>query len=291
MNNYASHSLNNRHGRSLPITITNLSKNYHQVQALNGVTLAIQPGEMISLIGRSGAGKTTLLRCLNGLVKPSGGQIIVGDLEITSLKGKSLREYQKTVGMIFQQFNLVKRMNVLKNVLIGKLPFKKGLDFWLAALNHFQREERQNAFHCLKQVGIEEHAWQRADNLSGGQQQRVAIAKILMQSPQLILADEPIASLDPYSSETVMETLREINQKYGTTIIINMHYLDYAKRYSSRIIGLKKGQVVFDGKPAELTEPVEELIYGSAGSAEGAKLPKTLPIFESVSNQQQYAMR
>lgn len=290
MLDYAAQSTNNHLSRSLPININNLEKRYGEVQALNGISLSVQPGEMISLIGRSGAGKTTLLRCLNGLIKPTGGQIVVGDQEITSLKGKSLRDYQKTVGMIFQQFNLVKRINVLNNVLIGGLPFKKGLDFWLAALNCFKREELHEAFYHLKQVGISEHAWQRTDNLSGGQQQRVAIAKILFQSPRLILADEPIASLDPYSSETVMEILQEINQKFGTTIIINMHYLNYAKRYSSRIIGLKRGRIVFDGPSSQLTEPVEELIYGE-GYAEEFTLKKVLPISELASDIQQYAMR
>lgn len=268
---------------SQTITIQNLEKHYKEITALNGVSLTIKPGEMISLIGRSGAGKTTLLRCLNGLIKPTHGRISVGETDITTLRGKHLRAYQKTVGIIFQQFNLVKRLSVLSNVLVGILPHKTGLDFWLSGFNNFHIQERNNACQCLEQVGILDHALKRADQLSGGQQQRVAIAKILLQSPQLILADEPVASLNPYSAETVMDLLREINQQSGTTVVINMHNLEYAKRFSTRVIGLKKGEIVFDGTPTELTEPIEELIYADGSTSnnylKSFKFNPTIPEF------------
>lgn len=268
-------------GQSKPIIIRNLEKHYYpNSRALNGVSLTINPGEMVSLIGRSGAGKTTLLRCLNGLIKPTKGEILVNGQDIVELKGRALREYQKSVGMVFQQFNLVRRLSVLKNVLVGRLPHKDGMDFWLAGLGMFHQDEEHNALYCLEQVGIKDQAMKRADELSGGQQQRVAIAKILLQSPSLILADEPIASLDPYSSEAVMDTLREINHKFGTTIIVNMHYLDYAKRYSTRLIGLKSGRVVFDGTPHDLTPAMETMIY--ADSTDATKKTERRAIFPDL---------
>lgn len=262
--------LSKKVNKSSRIEIMNLSKYYPGgVQALNDITVTIQPGEMISLIGQSGAGKTTLLRCLNGLIRPTYGKIVSGGLDITKLKGRALRNFQSSVGMIFQQFNLVKRLDVFSNVMIGCLPHKKGMDLWLAALGRFHLAEKDEAYQSLAQVGILDYLWRRTDSLSGGQQQRVAIAKILMQHPSLILADEPIASLDSYSSITVMELLRDINQKYGATIIMNMHYLDFAKQYSSRILGLKKGKLVFDGSPEQLTPALEKQIYENETSAGG----------------------
>jgi phosphonate transport system ATP-binding protein len=264
--------------QSLPIECREVVKEYpNGVTALDRVSLTIEPGEMVSLVGRSGAGKTTLLRCLNGLIKPTSGQILVGGQDISGLRGKALRAHQKTAGMVFQQFNLVKRLKVLSNVLVGRLPHKEGLSFWLAAFGWFSEEERRAALRCLEQVGIPEQAPKRVDRLSGGQQQRVAIAKILLQNPCLILADEPIASLDPYSSETVMETLWEINRCCRTTIILNMHYLDYAKRFSTRVVGLRHGRVVFDGPPAKLTEAMEGLIYGD-GVERAPSLREPVPL-------------
>ncbi|MFW6022598.1 MAG: phosphonate ABC transporter ATP-binding protein [Halanaerobiaceae bacterium] len=247
------------------IRVHNLKKIYPGgVQALNNVSVDIKKGEIVSLIGSSGAGKTTFLRCLNGLISATEGEIYINNENICNLKGKRLRQYQKTVGIIFQQFNLVNRLNVMKNVLVGSLPTKKGWDFLKAMLGLFSEEEQKEACICLEKVGILKNVWKRVDNLSGGQQQRVAIAKILLQSPQLILADEPIASLDPYSSVSVMEKLNEINRDYGTTVIMNMHYLDYAKQFSTRIIGLRFGEVVFDGAPEELTSKAEDIIYAGA---------------------------
>lgn len=251
--------------KDFKLEVNDLKKVYREDEeetiALDGVNFEIEKGELVSLIGSSGAGKTTLLRCLNGLIKPNGGSILVNGQDVTDLKGKDLRNYQKNVGMIFQQFNLVKRLSVMKNVLVGNLSKKQGLDFLLTSLGIFSEAEKKEACYYLDKVGILENVWKRADHLSGGQQQRVAIAKTMLQSPQFILADEPIASLDPYSSISVMESLQEINREYGTTIIMNMHYLDYAKDFSTRIIGLKHGEVVFDGKPAQLTESAIDKIY------------------------------
>ena len=238
------------------------------VQALKGVNVEIKEGEIISLIGSSGAGKTTFLRCLNGLIKPTEGIIEVNGRDITKLDGKALRKYQKKVGIIFQQFNLVKRLSVIKNVLIGSLINKEGKEFFKALLGVFDEGEKEKAFYYLDKVGILDQVWKRVDQLSGGQKQRVGIAKTLLQSPDLILADEPIASLDPYSSISVMENLQQINKEFGTTIIMNMHYLDYAKKYSTRILGLKHGKLVFDGTPEDLNENAEDYIYSGANIEE-----------------------
>lgn len=257
-------ALDMRRHQSL-IETKELTKIYGRgVKALNNVSIEIRNSDFISVIGSSGAGKSTLIRCINRLVQPSSGSIHFCGTDITYKNGRSINEFRQKMGMIFQQFHLVKRLSVLENVLAGRLRFTKGLSGYTSSLlKYFPKSEKENAIECLKQVGIADLAFQRADTLSGGQQQRVAIARALAQEPEVFLADEPIASLDLRSATTVMDILRDIHEKRGIPIIVNLHHLDYAKKYASRIIGMKAGTVVFDGNPSDLTRDAICEIYGS----------------------------
>lgn len=228
------------------------------VTALREVSLTIPPGQMVAIIGQSGAGKSTFLRCINRLVEPTSGQILVDGNDITHIGGGDLRRLRVGVGMIFQQFNLVRRLSVVKNVLTGRLAYTPIVKSWLQM---FSKEDVEFAIACLNRVGIAEKAYQRADTLSGGQQQRVAIARALAQRPQVMLADEPVASLDPETSRTVLGYLRQINNDDGITTIVNLHQLDYACEYADRIIGFRRGQVVFDGTPDMVNDDVYQTVY------------------------------
>jgi phosphonate transport system ATP-binding protein len=239
--------------------------------AVNAVNVEIVQGQMVGVIGRSGAGKSTLLRMINRLVDPSAGSIHFNGIEVSALRGAALRNWQRDCAMIFQQFNLVPRLDVLTNVLLGRLNHRSTL---LSLLNIFSHEERIMAIAALERLGIEHVALQAAGTLSGGQQQRVAIARALMQSPKMILADEPIASLDPLNAKIVMDALRDINEREGITVITNLHTLDTARNYCERIIGMAAGRVVFDGKPAELTAKAVQEIYGT--DAYGAGIDETM---------------
>ncbi|HBB05493.1 MAG TPA: phosphonate ABC transporter ATP-binding protein, partial [Firmicutes bacterium] len=229
-------------------------------KALNDVNLTIQDGEFVSIIGLSGAGKSTLIRCINRMHDISSGQILIDGTDISSLRGRKLRSARKEIGMIFQSFNLVKRSSVYQNVLAGRVGYHNTLETFFGI---YSKEEKLLALRSLDKLGILDKAYVRADELSGGQQQRVALARALTQEPKLILADEPVASLDPVTTISVMDDFTRIN-KLGITIIANMHHVDLAKRYSSRIIGIKAGEVVFDGKPEEVTDEVTMKIYGRA---------------------------
>ncbi|WP_371413480.1 phosphonate ABC transporter ATP-binding protein [Thermaerobacter sp. FW80] len=246
------------------------------VRALRDVSLKINPGEFVVIVGLSGAGKSTLLRCINRLVEPTEGQVLVDGVDVGKLKGPELRRLRSRIGMIFQTFNLVKRSSVIKNVLAGRLAHTPA---WRALLGWFPREDVELALECLARVGIVDKAWVRADQLSGGQQQRVAIARALCQRPKIILADEPVASLDPPTSHAVMRDLRRINREDGITTIVNLHFIDLALTYADRIIGMRNGEVVFDGPAATVTERTFEEIYGRPvraedfrGGAEGVAL-------------------
>lgn len=242
------------------LRIEHLSKIYSGgVQALDDVSLTIEPGQFVVIVGLSGSGKSTLLRCVNRLVEPTSGRIWLGDEEITGARSAQLRQLRMRIGMIFQQFNLVKRAPVLRNVLAGRLGTTPT---WRCLLGQFREADIRDAFANLDRVGIAETAYQRADTLSGGQQQRVAIARALMQSPQLMLADEPVASLDPATSHSVMRYLEEINRDDGITILCNLHFLSLARRYATRLIALKAGHIVFDGRPAEVDRQRFREIYG-----------------------------
>ncbi len=226
--------------------------------ALDGVDLDIAAGEFVMVIGQSGAGKTTLLRCLNRLVEPTAGEVHLNGSQITGAPPAALRSMRRQMGMIFQQFNLVKRASVLENVLAGRLGHVPGLPSLLARFPH---RDVDLALACLRQVGLEEFAERRADTLSGGEQQRVAIARALAQEPKVILADEPTASLDPRLTESIMGILQRINAERRLTLVVSQHMLETALTYGTRVVGLRQGRVVFDGPPGAITPEVVREIY------------------------------
>ncbi|MFZ1990857.1 MAG: phosphonate ABC transporter ATP-binding protein [Alphaproteobacteria bacterium] len=250
------------HSASLPpapLSYEALSKRFGQTIALKPLTLTVEPGEFVGIIGPSGAGKSTLLRLTNRLIEPTSGRIRYGDLDVTGLRGNALRHWRASAAMIFQQFNLVPRLDVLTNVLIGTLERNSGI---ATLFKQFGKEERARAILALDRLGMADAALQRADSLSGGQQQRVAIARALLQDPRLILADEPIASLDPNNARAVMDALKEINKSDGITVMCNLHTLVTAREYCHRIVGLNAGAVVYDGPPAKLDRAALAAIYG-----------------------------
>jgi phosphonate transport system ATP-binding protein len=247
------------------LRIAALTKKFGATAAVDGVSLDIVDGEMVGIIGRSGAGKSTLLRMINRLADPTSGRILAGDVDVASLRGLALRKWRAQCAMIFQQFNLVKRLDVVTNVLVGRLAYRSLVP---SLLMQFTAAERALAIRCLERVDIAELALQRADTLSGGQQQRVAIARALSQQPRMILADEPIASLDPRSARMVMDTLARINRADGITVVVNLHDLDAARSYCRRIVGMRGGKVVFDGAPELLDAAAVRTIYGDDMSAE-----------------------
>lgn len=242
------------------LRITDLTKSFEGTVALDAVNLTIAPGEMVAVIGRSGAGKSTFLRSLNRLNSPSSGTIQYEGIAVSGLTGRALREWRRSCAMIFQQFNLVGRMDVLSNVLIGRVSYHSQLR---SCLKLYTKAERTLAIMALDRVEMADFALQRADTLSGGQQQRVAIARALVQEPRILLADEPIASLDPRSAMQVMRLLRDINQQDGITVICNLHTLDTARGYCDRIIGMRVGRVVFDGPSTDLDTQTAREIYGT----------------------------
>jgi phosphonate transport system ATP-binding protein len=229
------------------------------LKALKGVTLDIPRGQFVVVVGLSGAGKSTLIRTVNSLVLPSSGRVVVDGTDVTSARGRALRRARSDIGMIFQTFNLVKRSSVIRNVLAGRLG---SLPAWRGVLSAFPREDLAYAHDCLDRVGIPEKAYVRADALSGGQQQRVGIARALAQNPSVMLADEPVASLDPPTSHAVMSDLKRISREDGITTVVNLHFIDMARDYADRIIGMRDGLVVFDGTPDEATDASFEEIYG-----------------------------
>jgi phosphonate transport system ATP-binding protein len=236
-----------------------LTRRFGSVVAVDGVDLDVPGGQMLGVIGRSGAGKSTLLRMINRLSEPSAGTIRFGDSDVTSLAGKALREWRARAAMIFQQFNLVPRLDVLTNVLIGRLSHRAVLP---SLLGLFSAEERAAAVTLLERFGLADVALQRAGTLSGGQQQRVAICRALLQEPMLVLADEPIASLDPHNARLVMDALRTVNRQDGLTVLACLHHLDAARAWCDRVIALQLGRVVFDGTPAQLSPAKVFDIYG-----------------------------
>ena len=227
--------------------------------ALKNVSFEVGEGEFLAVIGLSGSGKSTLLRCINRLIDPTQGRVVWDDKDVTAAKGKELRHIRRQIGMIFQQFNLVKRSSVMTNVLSGRLGYAHPV--W-SLFHIFPKEEHERAQAALERVGIAEKADNRADQLSGGQQQRVAIARALMQEPKLMLADEPVASLDPVLAHSILRYLETLNREDGITVICSLHFLDLVHRYATRVIGLKDGELVFDGLPVELTPAKFKEVYG-----------------------------
>jgi phosphonate transport system ATP-binding protein len=228
-------------------------------KALKNINLKIDEGEFVIIIGPSGAGKSTLIRTINGFVKISDGELIVNGKNIKNLSEKELRLLRREIGMIFQSFNLVKRISVLRNVLVGRLGYTSTIK---SIFNLFSKEDIRLAFENLKRVGIEDKAYVRADQLSGGQQQRVAIARALTQKPKIILADEPVASLDPPTAKVVMDYLKQFNKELGITTIVNLHDIDLVKEYGSRVVGIRGGEIVYDGNVKNLDEKMLKEIYG-----------------------------
>lgn len=243
------------------VSVRDLVKTYDNgVQALKGVTLEVQKGEFLVVIGLSGSGKSTLLRCLNRLHEPTSGQIFFQGQEIGSLKkAPEIRQMRQKIAMIFQHFNLIPRQSVLKNVLMGRLA---GKTLWQTFFGIFSKEEKAEAMKNLALVGIADKALLRADQLSGGQKQRVAIARALMQNPTLLLADEPVSSLDPATMHVVMDYLQKINREFGITVIANLHFISLVRQYATRVVALKDGRLVFEGKPEDITEEWFKKIYG-----------------------------
>jgi phosphonate transport system ATP-binding protein len=258
------------------IFLDRVSKHFGVKRALESVTAAIRPGEFVAVIGRSGAGKTTLLRCLACSTPVTSGTIRFGNQDLAMLHGAAMRRHRAQVGVIYQQFNLVKRLRVMDNVLIGRLPHLRGWRRGAALMRHFAAGHRDVARRCLDHVRLLDRLWQRTDTLSGGEQQRVAIAKILAQEPQVILADEPVASLDVANGAMVMDSLQRIARTAGLTVIANLHHVEYARRYASRVLGLRDGRLVFDGSPAGLTEMALNDIFGETLAEE---VPDLGPMF------------
>jgi phosphonate transport system ATP-binding protein len=230
--------------------------------ALVDVSATIEPGQFVAVIGKSGAGKTTLLRCLSRATTVTTGAVRFDATDLARLRGAALRVHRARVGMIYQQFNLVRRLPVIDNVLVGRLGRLRGWARWAALVHYFDTPQRTIAFRCLDHVGLLDRAWQRTDTLSGGEQQRVAIAKILAQEPAVVLADEPVASLDLSNGRLVMQTLRRVASTVGITVIATLHHVEHARTYADRILGLKAGRLVFDGPPSRLTDAALFEIFG-----------------------------
>ena len=252
------------------LEIKDLHKAYgDKTQVLRGINFQIEQGEFVCIIGLSGAGKSTLLRCVNRLIEASSGAILVpralsgisadgAQVDVLRLNAEELRLLRRKVGMVFQQFNIVKRLSVIENVLSGGLGYQPGLR---SALRIFSREEKRQALTNLDRVGLLDHAYKRADQLSGGEQQRVAIARTLMQQPAIILADEPVASLDPRLSRIVLDILKRVCREDAITALVSLHALELTREYADRIIGLKQGQIFFDGRPRDLTDAIVDSVY------------------------------
>ncbi|RLK52453.1 phosphonate ABC transporter ATP-binding protein [Microbacterium telephonicum] len=247
---------------SWAITLDDVSVTYaNGTRALSGVSLSIAAGEMVAIVGLSGSGKSTLIRTINGLVPATSGTVTVGPHVVTGLRGRHLRRLRGHIGMIFQGFNLADRANVYRNVLVGRFAHTPTLKTLLGLTT---ARDRDLALHALDKVGMLEKVWIRAGQLSGGQKQRVAIARALTQQPSVMLADEPVASLDPPTAHAVMDDLRRVNRDEGLTVLVNIHLMDLARQYADRMIGLRGGEVVYDGPAADATDADFEQIYGRA---------------------------
>ena len=250
------------------IVFDHVSKVYpNGTVGLDDVNLTIQDGEFVAIIGRSGAGKSTLLRSVNRMHEITSGTLTVNGVNVSGLKGKSLRQFRRGIGMMFQSFNLVSRTTVIRNVLAARVP---EMPFWRIVLGAFRKADKIAALESLDKVGILDKAYIRADQLSGGQQQRVALARTLAQDPKIILADEPVAALDPVTAKQVMEDFVRINQEMGISILLNIHHVELAIEYADRIIGIRSGKIVYDGPSKNVDQAVMDTIYGEAPEREAA---------------------
>ena len=240
------------------IQVNHLEKSFEGFHALKGVDMHVEKGAIYGLVGPNGAGKSTLLRTINRMHDITSGTLTVDGQEVKNLKGKQLRKFRRNIGMIFQSFNLVTRTTVIRNVLMAKVP---EMPFWRVLLGVFKKEDKMQALESLDKVGILDKAYIRADQLSGGQQQRVALARTLAQNPEIILADEPVAALDPVTAKQVMSDFRKINQDMNISILINIHHVELALEYADRIIGIRAGKIVYDGPSENVTQDVLNTIY------------------------------
>ncbi len=268
------------------LSVENVTKIFGTNKAVDNATFTVDRPCFIGIIGRSGAGKSTFLRMMNRLTDASAGRILFEGRDVLALKGAEARAWQSDCAMIFQQFNLVPRMDVVSNVLHGLLN-KRGMMTTLLQL--WAKEDIWRAIEILERLGIAEQAPKRAEALSGGQQQRVAIARALMQDPKVILADEPIASLDPMNAQIVMDTLRRIHEEDGRTVVANLHTLDTARRYCDRVIGMRAGRIVFDGLPSQLTTGAARDIYGADASFSESATSTSIEALESTEQQELHA--
>ena len=235
------------------------------LHALKNISLEINQGEFVAIIGLSGAGKSTLLRTINRMHDISEGSLTVNGQEINDLAGKDLRKFRRKIGMVFQSFNLVTRTTVVNNVLTSRVP---DMPLWKSIIGLYSKEDKVIALEALDKVGILDKAYVRADQLSGGQQQRVALARTLAQKPEIILADEPVAALDPITAKQVMDDFKKINKELNMSVLINIHHVDLALKYADRVIGIKAGEIVYDGPSAEVDSEVLKQIYGRELSAD-----------------------
>ena len=250
------------------IEFKNVYKTYpNGFTALKNVNLQIEQGEFVAIIGLSGAGKSTILRCINRMHDATQGQVLVDGVDVSTLKGAALRKFRRKVGMIFQSFNLVSRSTAIKNVLTADVP---DMNFFRVLLGLFTKDQKMRALQSLDKVGILDKAYMRADQLSGGQQQRVALARTLTQDPRIILADEPVAALDPVTAKQVMQDFVRINQEMGISILLNIHHVELALEYANRIIGIRAGKIVYDGPSANVNQTVLDAIYGDDSEAEAS---------------------
>lgn len=250
------------------LKITDLVKRYAGGDpVLRNLDLMVEGESVVSIIGSSGAGKSTLLRCINKLVEPSSGSIVLNGMELTALKGRKLREARRKIGMVFQGFNLVDRLTVMENVQSGRLGY---ISTWAAITRRYPKEDIRRAYELMERVGIAHYADKRADELSGGERQRVGVVRALMQQPEILLADEPTASLDPKTSEQIMQLLRALARELSLPVLINIHNVAEARQYTDRIVGMRYGRIIFDGLPTELDEEAMERIYSGSPAADRA---------------------
>lgn len=240
------------------LKINDLKKRYSTKEVIKGISLEIKEGEFVVIIGPSGAGKSTFIRCINRMVVPTEGLVEFKGVDVTLLKGKALRKTRAHIGMIFQHYNLIGRTNVIKNVLHGRLGYNS---FFKTLIAGYSNSERREAFNLLQKVGLGEYVYKKANTLSGGQMQRVGVCRAMMQAPKLLLADEPIASLDPKSAKIIMSQIHDLVTERNIACIMNLHQIQFAKEYATRIIGLKDGKIVYDGIPAKLTDEIIADIY------------------------------
>lgn len=250
------------------LKITDLVKRYGSGEpVLKNLDLTVEGETVVSIIGSSGAGKSTLLRCINRLVEPTSGSIVLNGTELTKLQGRDLRTARRKIGMVFQSFNLVDRLTVMENVMSGRLGY---ISTWAAVSRRYPREDILRAYQLMERVGIAHYADSRADGLSGGERQRVGVVRALMQQPEILLADEPTASLDPKTSEQIMQLLRDLSGELKLPVLINIHNVTEAKQYTDRIVGMRYGRIIFDDAPAALTEDAMEAIYSGSPAADRA---------------------